>query len=195
MSHPNPSRWQLQKEKTFADCRIFSVHQETWKHPGDDRQGEFYVMHCPGWVNVLALTADRQLVMVRQFRYGTRDLSLEIPGGLMEEGESPVETGERELREETGYVGASARVLASVHPNPAIQSNRCHLVLVEGVEKKAAIEWDGNEEMEVLTMPVDEVLEKAWNGEITHSLVIDALFYLQRFLAQGGKGSPLKGGG
>lgn len=175
-------KWEKRHSTTEADCRIFKVNREHWVHPDGKRKGDFFVLDCPGWVNVLALTDAKELVMVRQFRFGTRDLSLEIPGGLMEDGEDPVTTGARELLEETGFRGQGGRLLASVHPNPAIQSNRCHLVLFEGVEDTGQLSWDGNEELEILTMPVEAVFEGARKGEITHSLVIDALFYLQNHL-------------
>ena len=81
----------------------------------------------------------------------------------------------RELREESGYVGTSARLLGSVHPNPAVQSNRCHLVLVEGARPEATLDWDPDEEFEILTKPVDEVLALAAAGAITHAMVLDAL--------------------
>src|SRR5664279_4692538 len=106
-------------------------------------------MHAPDWVNVLALTPDHRLVLVRQFRFGVDAFSLEIPGGVMEPDEDPVAAGLRELREETGFTGRGARLLGSVHPNPAIQSNRCHIVLVEEAVRTEALEWDADEEIEV----------------------------------------------
>ena len=96
----------------------------------------------------------------------------------MAEGEDPVAAGVRELREETGFVGSRARLLGSVHPNPAIQSNRCHIVLVEDAARTAALEWDPDEEIEVTTQPVEDVLASARDGRITHSLVLNALLLL-----------------
>jgi len=137
------------------------------------------VIAAPDWVNVIALTPDGRLVLVRQFRFGSDDFSLEIPGGVVEAGEMPVAAGVRELREETGFAGERARLLASIHPNPAIQQNRCHLVLVEEVRRQAATSWDADEEIEVLTAPVSEVLDWARTGRITHSLVLCGLFHFE----------------
>jgi ADP-ribose pyrophosphatase len=81
----------------------------------------------------------------------------------------------RELQEETGYVGTRARLLGSVHPNPAMQSNRCHLVLVEDARREAKLDWDPDEEFEILALPVDEVYQLAYRGDITHAMVLDAL--------------------
>jgi 8-oxo-dGTP pyrophosphatase MutT (NUDIX family) len=118
-------------------------------------------------------------VLVRQFRFGIDGFSLEIPGGVMDAGEDPVLAGLRELREETGHVGAPARLLGSVHPNPAIQSNRCHFVFVEQAEPSAKLEWDTDEEIEVTTLPVEDVLALAHTGGITHGLVLDALMLFE----------------
>lgn len=137
------------------------------------------MIEAPDWVNVIALTQDSRLVLVRQFRFGIDDLSLEIPGGVIERGEDPLAAGLRELAEETGFAGRNARLLGSVHPNPAIQSNRCHLVLVEGAEWKQAPAWDADEDIAVATAPVDEVLDWARTGRITHSLVLCGLFHFE----------------
>ena len=103
-----------------------------YRHPVRGTEKEFIVAHAPDWVNVVAVTPEGKIVLVRQFRFGSNALSLEVPGGVMEEGEDPIAAGVRELSEETGYGGGKARLLGSVHPNPAIQDNRCHFVLVEG---------------------------------------------------------------
>jgi len=145
-------------------------------------------VHSPDWVNVIALTPDHQLVLVRQFRFGVDDFSVEIPGGVMDRGEEPVAAGLRELREETGYVGQNARIIGRVHSNPAILSNACHFVFVEQVVRSEQLQWDTDEEIEVVTAPVDEVFAMAHSGRITHSLVLDALFYFWPYWLEMKKG-------
>jgi ADP-ribose pyrophosphatase len=174
-SAADPERWQKLREEPYARTRIFDVVRAFFKHPRRAHEQDFFVLNPPDWVNVVALTPDRHLVLVRQFRYGINEFSLEIPGGVIDAGEDPVTAGVRELREESGYVGTSARLLGSVHPNPAMQSNRCHLVLVEDAQRTAELEWDENEEMAVVTLPVDEVYALAQRGAITHALVLDGL--------------------
>lgn len=170
-----PQRWRRVREEPHATTRIFDVVRAFYHHPLRPQPQEFVVINASDWVNVVALTTDQQLVLVRQFRYGIDEFSLEIPGGIIDAGEDPLAAGVRELREETGFVGKSARVLGAVHPNPAIQSNRCHLVLVEDARRDAALEWDPDEELEILTLPVDEVYALAQRGGITHALVLNAL--------------------
>ena len=170
-----PQRWKKLEARTIAHTRIFDVQSVDFQHPARLKSQDFFVINAPDWVNVVALTPDRQLVLVRQFRFGLDDFSVEIPGGVMDPGENAIAAGVRELREETGYIGTAARLLGVVHPNPAMQNNRCHLVLVENACREARLDWDSDEEFEILTRPVDEVYQLAYDGGITHAMVLDAL--------------------
>lgn len=174
-----PARWERLDHAPLARTRIFDLHSVRFRHPHRATERDFVVMHPPEWVNVLALTPDHQLVLVRQFRFGLNDLALEIPGGVVEAGEAPLVAGERELREETGYVGREAKLLGAVSPNPAFQSNRCHIALVRDAVRTQELAWDADEEIEILPKPVDEVFDLARHGEITHSLVLNALFLFE----------------
>ena len=180
-SSPGPERLTKLGERSLATTRILELRSARYRHAGRNRESEYTVIAAPDWVNVIALTRDDRLVLVRQFRYGIDDFSLEIPGGMIDPGEDPVAAALRELREETGYAGGPARLLGSVHPNPAIQNHRCHLVLVENVRLQGAPDWDHDEEIEVATAPVAEVLAWARSGRITHSLVLCGLFFFERW--------------
>lgn len=170
-----PQRWQRLGSREVAKTRIFSVESVDFQHPKRAKPQDFFVINAPDWVNVVAVTPDGRIVLVRQFRYGTNDFSVEIPGGVIDLGEDPIAAGVRELQEETGYVGTGARLLGTVRPNPAMQSNRCHLVLVENARQSADLEWDPDEEFEIMATPVDEVYQLAYRGGITHAMVLDAL--------------------
>ena len=174
-----PSRWEKLGEHVRLSTRIFDVLGVRYRHPVRGTEQEFIVMQTPDWVNVVAVTPDQQLVLVRQFRFGIDAFSLEIPGGVMEAGEDPVVAGLRELREETGFAGGVAQLLGTVHPNPAIQANRCHYVLVESAVRSHELEWDADEEIHVETRPIDEVLALARRGGITHALVLNALMFFE----------------
>lgn len=174
-----PSRWERLSSRTLAKTRIFDLDEVKFRHPVRETERDFVVINPPDWVNVIALTPDHQIVLVKQFRYGLDDFTLEIPGGMIDQGEDYLVAGVRELREETGFEGGDARLLGSVDPNPAIQSNRSHLIMVTDAKPTAAIAWDPDEEIEVSLRPVDEVLKLARNGGITHSLVLNALFMFE----------------
>lgn len=171
---PLPS-WEKGERRSLATTRIFELEGVTFRHPVRGTEREFAIINAPDWVNVIALTTDHQLVMVNQFRYGTNAFSWEVPGGMIDAGEDPVTAGLRELQEETGYTGGTARLLGSIHPNPAILNNQCHMVLVEGVTLTTAVHLDPDEEIEVALVPADEVYAWAYSGKITHALVLNAL--------------------
>lgn len=176
---PDLPRWEPLTHTTLAKTRIFDVRSTRFRHPVRGVERDFIVIDAPDWVNVVALTRDHRIVLVQQFRYGTSEFSTEIPGGIIDQGEEPVAAGVRELTEETGFTGAPARLLGSVHPNPAMQSNRCHFVFVEQAEETQALAWDADEEMKVVTLPAEDVFALARTGQISHSLTLNALLLFE----------------
>jgi ADP-ribose diphosphatase len=126
------------------------------------------------------VTPDQQLVMIEQFRHGSNTVELEIPGGMIDTKDaSPEASGERELREETGYAGTGARVIGSVWANPAIMSNTCHTVLVEDCKCVHPLEWDHAEDLMTRLVPLAEVPGLIASGTIRHPLVIVALYHFE----------------
>lgn len=145
-----------------------------------DKVGDFYILDCPDWVLCVPVTCDGRLLLVRQFRYGTGKFGWEVPGGLLDPGEDPVAGAVRELEEETGYRAADCVLLGTSHPNPAIQSNRCHFVLARGVLSSGQQNWDDHEEFEIGTFDRDSVERMIDSGEIHHALCLNALFFYDR---------------
>lgn len=170
--------WPTLTQKLVGDFRIFSLHSATRRNPRTGSEHDFFVIECPSWVNVCAVTPERELVMVEQFRHGTSTVELEIPGGVMDpEDLDPVTAGVRELQEETGYTGKNARLIGTVLANPAIQSNQCHTVLVEQCVRTHELDLDHGEDIAVRLVPVDAIPELISQGKIRHSLVVAGLFY------------------
>jgi 8-oxo-dGTP pyrophosphatase MutT (NUDIX family) len=127
---------------------------------------------------VVALTQDDSVVMVRQYRFGIRAATLEIPGGMLDGDEDPTDAARRELLEETGFACDHIEPLARTLPNPAIQNNVCHIALATGCRRVAEPALDEREDIEVLTRPLAEVPRLISNGEISHALVIVAFHHL-----------------
>ena len=179
MKNPDlPSPWDLQEDKLHADCRIFEVRKQRLRRRSDHIEGDFYVLNTNDWVNVIALTPKEEIILVRQFRYGSKEQSLEPPGGVVEKGEDPLIAGLRELQEETGYVGDTPQLLGVVRPNAAILSNRCHVILVRNAQKKAQINFDQHEELVTELYPINDLKEMVKKGEITHSIGLNSIFML-----------------
>ena len=173
-----PSKWDLEDDNLHADCRIFEVHKRRYRRKSDGVTGDFFVLDTNDWVNVLAVTPARELVLVRQFRYGTQEFSLEPPGGVIELGEDPIKAGLRELEEETGYVGSDAELIGTARPNAAILSNRCFFVFVKDVKKTSGLAFDEHEELITELYPINDLRTLVTNNEITHSIGLNAILKL-----------------
>ncbi len=122
--------------------------------PRTGQPHEMFVLQQPNWVNVIPLTHDDEVIMVEQWRHGTRSVHLETPGGLMDEGEEPEQSARRELLEETGYQAGSVVRLGMVYPNPAIQSNQQFYILAKDCRKVAEPKLDNAEDITVKLVPL-----------------------------------------
>jgi ADP-ribose diphosphatase len=170
--------WKKISSKLIGDFRIFKLRSDVKISPRTGREHDFYVLDSVNWVNVIAVTSDRQLVMVEQYRHGSNTVELEIPGGMMDAHETdPVKTAMRELREETGYAGENARLLGKIHSNPAILSNVTYTVLIENCRLKHKVEFDHGEDLVTRLVPVVEIPKLVADEKIGHSLVVVALYY------------------
>jgi ADP-ribose pyrophosphatase len=173
--------WRAGERTELARTRILTLHEQRYEcvdHP--ERSGDFTVIECADWVNVVALTRDTGrgpgLVLIEQFRYGTAENTLEVPGGIIDQGEDPVEAGERELLEETGYAGENARLLGRMDANPAILTNRVHTVLIESCSRVREPRLDPHEQIVVREVPWRDVPGMISSQSITHTVVVAALF-------------------
>lgn len=170
--------WKKISSRPLGDFRIFTIRSDVKVSPRTGDQHDFFIIDSCDWVNVIALTPQDELVMVEQYRHGSNTVELEIPGGIMDKGETdPVVTGVRELREETGYEGERARLLGKVSANPAIMSNYCHTVLVENCRLKHGVEFDSGEDIITRLVSVKEIPQLVASGKIQHPLVVVALYY------------------
>ena len=169
--------WTIHHTQSVHQTRVFTLleqHSSSMINP--EKKGMFSVLRAPDWVNVIALTPDDQVVMIRQYRQGTQDITLEIPGGMVDSGEDFMTAGLRELKEETGGVGSRPEQIGVVAPNPAIQQNHCGTILVRDVVLGEQ-NLEGNEEIEVVLYPLTDVSDLIRTGQITHSLVIAAFHF------------------
>jgi len=176
-------RWIFLESKLLLSCRVFNIRRERYRSPRTGREHDFYLIDSGDWVNVLPLTAEEKVILVKQFRFGTKDFSLEIPGGMIEGQDTPAQAASRELLEETGYTGDEPVLLGVVHPNPAIHTNRCYTFLIRNAVFKNHPEQDSTEDIEVQTVPLSEIPRLIGDGKITHALVIAAFYW---YFTQGG---------
>ena len=177
----HPPTWRVLDEEHLQHCKVFDVHRATMESPTTGRPHPFYRIASPAWVNVVALTAREELVMVRQFRQGARDVTLEIPGGIIDPGESPEVAGARELLEETGYRAGRVESLGSVNPNPALFENRVHMLVALDCEAVSEIQNGETEHTVVELVPANELHGRLEAGGVDHALVWAALYAWERW--------------
>ena len=170
--------WRLGARIPGHDYRIFQTAFADGVHPRGGADKRFSLIDCVDWVNMIALTRDQRVVLVRQYRPGTDSVCLEIPGGMVDAGESPAEAAARELVEETGYTSARWEQLGKVAPNPAIFNNHLHTFLALDAEQTTAPRPEGAEVIDVETATLDECHAAIRDGRIDHALVVAAFGHL-----------------
>ena len=176
MSTPKPRPWQILEERRLHECRVFDVQELDARSPRTGRDHTFYAIDAPEWVNVVPVTEAGEVVMVHQYRQGSKTITLETPGGMVDPGESPAEAGAREVLEETGYACRDLLSLGHINPNPALFTNALHAYVAPGAHRVAEVVNDSTEETVVALVPVAELRERVAAGEVDHALVVAVLY-------------------
>lgn len=172
----SPKPWKVITSTRDKTYRIFSLRTDRAISPRTGQDHNFFILESSSWVNVIPLTPENDVVLVRQYRHGIGLVTLEIPGGLVETFDTPHVAAAKELYEETGYRTSELILLGSVHPNPAIQDNKCYTFLAKNVFLAGSQNLDEKEDIEVLVRPLSEIPRLIREGDITHSLVLAAFY-------------------
>ncbi len=171
--------WDKLGSETIGDFRIFRIRADRRRSPRTGQAHTFFVLESPDWVNVIPLTPQGTVIMIYQYRHGTEEVTLEVPGGMVDEADGdPAVSAARELGEETGYAAEEIVHLGTVAPNPAFLDNRCHSYLARNVQRVAEVHLDGAEDIAFVEIPLADIPGLIRAGKITHSLTITAFYYL-----------------
>ncbi|UFN51272.1 NUDIX hydrolase [Roseomonas sp. OT10] len=174
--------WTLLHSRTALRDRWIDVTADAVEDARGHRLDPFYTLAYPDWVQVVALTADDRLVLVRQYRHGLRGPSLELPAGGVDGDEEPLAAGARELMEETGHQAVEWRHVATLSPNTATHRNRCHSLLALGCRRVAEPAPGPGEDIAVELHPWREVLDRLHEGLLPQAMHVSALLLAARRL-------------
>ena len=166
--------WRLSGTRSLRDFRVVSVQERTYQHLPTGEHKDYVVCDSEDWVFVIPITPDNEVVFIRQFRHGRGEVILEIPGGVMDPGETPEETGTRELREETGYVPESIEMFGPLLPNPGLNTAKYHVAVARGCLPKFDPSPEPFEEIAIELRAFDSVHRMIATGELQHALCIAA---------------------
>jgi 8-oxo-dGTP pyrophosphatase MutT (NUDIX family) len=169
--------WRRIRSHQNESFRIFSIRTDTAVSPRTGESHDFYILESKDWINIIPVTPENEVVMVKQYRHGSGEVTLEIPGGIVDPGDTPQSAAVRELLEETGYETADLSQIGSVNPNPAIFNNRCHTFLARNVKKISNPMPDQTEDIEVVLVPLAEIPASIREGKIDHAIVIAAFYH------------------
>ncbi len=177
----NITKWKTIESVEALRAFIFRYVKVKRQSPTNGQIGDFDVVQCLNWVNVIAITKDQKIVLIKQYRHGTDEVTVEIPGGAVNHGEDVRLAAERELREESGYTSSQWSHLGRVAANPAFMTNYCDTYLALDAEKTHDTEFDAFEEIEVYLRDKKDLMKMVKSGEINHSIVIAALYLFGGF--------------
>ncbi len=170
-------KWQKLSSRYLVQEKWATLRVDTCKLQNGTTKDDYYVLEYPDWVNAIALTEDKQLILVRQYRFAADIISLEIPGGVMDAGEDPETAIKRELIEETGYTFRTCERIVSLYPNPATSTNQTHTFLLTGGKKTHEQHLDEHEILNVELYAVEEVKVLMEENKIAQALHVAALHY------------------
>jgi len=170
-------KWKVLESEQIFNQPWLNVRKDVCELPNGNKHSSYYILEYPSWVSAFAITEDNKVLLVKQYRHGLDVVSTELPGGVVDKGETEKTAIERELKEETGYVFESVEYLGKISPNPATSNNYMHMFIARGGKKVSEQSLDETEDVEVLTVTIDELKQLLREHKIVQALHVSCMFY------------------
>lgn len=174
--------WKCVRTEPGPDLKLFTTRFDYMKNPRNDQTDKMIIIESEDSANVIALTPEKQILFVRQFRFGIRDFTVELPGGLVESGEEQAIAVQRELEEETGYTSQKWHSLGKIPSNPVFMNSFIHHWVATEAIKTSEVQWDESEDIELLLIPLEEARERLYQGFFQHPHTSNALILFFKWL-------------
>jgi len=174
-------KWKKLKSKKIFGNKIFGFREDLVVSPKTNLEHPVWALDVPDWINIIPITPEGKVIFIKQYRFGTEEITLEVPGGMVEKDEDPKIAAIREMTEETGFTSDEVHEIGIVSPNPALMTNKTYSYVAFNVEKTQNQNLDSMEDIEVLEIELDQVKKLIKDGDIDHALVISAFYFLNEF--------------
>ena len=174
--------WKLLNSEPAIDLNIVKIRHDYYRNPRNEKTVKVIAIEGNNAANVIAKTKAGKIILVRQFRFGIADYTLEIPGGMIDEGEDVLTAAQREVQEETGYIGENWQYLGNILANPVWMDSTIHHYYMDNAVVKHELALDEAEDVEIILLTPEEVYQKIENGEIKHPHTISAFYFARKIL-------------
>lgn len=176
MEQQRDLRWKKLSSKYIYDDRWFRARADSCAFPDGRIIEPYYVVELPDWCNTVVVTADERIILVRQYRYPVDQTTYELPGGIIEKGEDPLNAAIREMEEETGYTSEDVSFLMKLAPNPAINNNTAYFFLAKNAVPAGKQHFDALEDMDTVSFSKEEIWQLLRENQLQHGVQIGPLY-------------------
>ena len=176
MSSARDLRWKMLSSKYVYQDRWFKARADSCRFPDGRIIEPYYVVELPDWCNTIVVTKEERVILVRQYRYAADQTTFELPGGVIEKDEVPMDAAKREMEEETGYTSDDIEFLLKVSPNPAINNNTAYFFLAKNAVPTVTTNPDAFEDIDIVSFSKEEIWELLNENKMQHGVQVGPMY-------------------